>query len=159
MNNPAIFLQLIIFLIIGCSSPKTDLRFEEISVRKADSTLAALSKKNIDVEKIIAYYSDDAIVVIPGMPVIKGKAALRKMIEDAKDSIIGYWMTWQSSDINFSPDGKLAYLYRKNFAIIGRNVKLSGIYIHGRGYSIWRKETDDTWKCVVDISNEEPYEG
>ncbi|HEU5167862.1 MAG TPA: hypothetical protein VFU29_20095 [Chitinophagaceae bacterium] len=27
------------------------------------------------------------------------------------------------------------------------------IAIPGRGYSIWRKEADGNWKCVVDIFN------
>jgi ketosteroid isomerase-like protein len=28
--------------------------------------------------------------------------------------------------------------------------------LHYRGVSIWRRDADDQWRCVIDISNEEP---
>jgi ketosteroid isomerase-like protein len=30
------------------------------------------------------------------------------------------------------------------------------ITLHYRGISIWRQDADGQWRCVVDISNEEP---
>jgi len=118
---------------------------------KTDSTWAALAKESTDVNKIVSYWSDDAVVMAPGQPVVKGKEALRKMVEDSKN-ISGFSISWRSSNVQFSPDGKVAYMYGDNIITMNDSTgkKLS---IPGRAYTIWRKEADGSWKCVVDIWN------
>ena len=140
--------------ILSCNSPKVDLKSEEVAIMKADSTWAALAKESKDVEKIISYWSDDAIVVPPAQPAVKGKEALRKMVEDSKN-IPGFSITWKSTDIHFSPDGKLAYLYGENLVSMNDSTG-NKINMPGRGYTIWRKEANGSWKCVVDIWNNGP---
>src|SRR5258705_12888324 len=94
----ALFVSLI---IVSCNSTKIDLKAEEDAILKTDSTWAALAKDGKDVEKVISYWSDDAVVLPPGQPAVKGKDALRKMVEDSKN-IPGFSITWKSSDIHFS---------------------------------------------------------
>jgi len=31
------------------------------------------------------------------------------------------------------------------------------ITLHSRGISVWRLEADGQWRCVADVSNEEPF--
>ena len=121
---------------------------------KADSTWSALASELKDVDKIVSYWSDDAVLIPQGQPVIKGKEALRKFIEDSKN-IPGFSISWKSSDIHFSPDGKLAYMYGENLVSMNDSTG-NKISIPGRGYTIWRKEKDGNWKCVVDIFNNPP---
>jgi ketosteroid isomerase-like protein len=55
----------------------------------------------------------------------------------------------------FSPDGKLAYMRGKEeLTAPGPNGALATVHL--RGISIWRLDADRQWRCVVDISNEEP---
>jgi ketosteroid isomerase-like protein len=145
---------LVVFIVMVSCHSNIDLKAEEASIRKTDSTWAALAKEGGDVNKIVSYWSDDAVVLAPGQPAVKGKEALRKMVEDSKN-IPGFSITWKSSDIHFSPDGKMAYMSGENLMTINDSTgkKLS---MPGRGYTIWRKEADGIWKCVVDIWNNLP---
>ncbi|HET6996041.1 MAG TPA: DUF4440 domain-containing protein [Chitinophagaceae bacterium] len=151
MRNNLFFLLALCILIVACNNAKPDLKAEEAAIRKADSTWAILAKNGTDVERIISYWSDDAVVIAPGQPVVKGKEALRKMVEDSK-SIPGFSVTWRSTDIQLSPDGKMAYLSGQNLMTMN-NSEGTRISVPGRGYTIWRKQADGTWKCVVDIWN------
>ena len=141
--------------IAGCKQPEVDLEAEAASIKKADSAWAA-SVGSDDIDKIISYWSDDAVVLAPGQPEVKGKQALRKMVEDSK-KIPGFNLQWRSSDPHFSPDGKLAYMYAENVMTLGDSTGRK-IDIPGREYTIWRKESDGNWKCVVDIWNNPPQQ-
>ena len=155
MNTKLFSLLLLIsFIVHSCGEVKVDLKDEEAAIMKADSTWSALSSEGKDVDKIVSYWTDDAVVLPPGQPIVKGKEALRKFVEESF-KIPGFSISWKSSDIRFSPDGKLAYMYGENMTnmIDSTGNKIS---IPGRGYSIWRKGSDGKWKCVVDIFNNPP---
>ena len=147
-------LPVLIIVIVSCNQSTVDLKAEEAAIMKTDSTWAALAKESQDVDKIVSYWSDDAVVLAPGQPAVKGTEALRKMVEDSKN-IPGFSITWKSSDVHFSPDGKLAYMSGENLMTINDSTGKT-ISVPGRAYTIWRKGADGTWKCVVDIWNNPP---
>ena len=148
-------LILVVFVIaVGCNQSNVDLKAEEAAIMKTDSTWSAIAKESKDVEKIVSYWSDDAMVLAPGQPAVKGKEALRKFIEDSRQ-IPGFSITWKSSDVHFSPDGKMAYMSGENLMTMDDSTGKK-MTIPGRGYTIWRKEADGNWKCVVDIWNNPP---
>ena len=149
-----LFVSVVLFIIVSCNQSQVDLKAEEATIMKADSTWAALAKESKDADKIVSYWADDAVVLAPGQPMVKGKDALRKMVEDSKN-IPGFSITWKSSDIHFSPDGKLAYMSGENLMTMNDSTGKK-VSMPGRGYTIWRKESDGTWKCIVDIWNNAP---
>lgn len=145
---------LIAFVMLCCNQANVDLKAEEAALLKIDSTWSALATQSKDVEKIVSYWSDDAVVIPPGEPPVKGKDALRKMVGDMS-SIPGFSLSWRSTDVHFSPDGKIAYMYGENLFSMNDSTG-NKISIPGRGYTIWRKESNGDWKCVVDIWNNPP---
>ena len=112
MNTKLFFPVTISIFIIACNEAKVDLKAEEAVIMKTDSTCEAAAE-NKDVDKITSYWTDDAVVIPPGQPAVKGKEALRKFVEESM-KIPGFSISWKSSDIKFSPDGKLAYMYGEN---------------------------------------------
>jgi ketosteroid isomerase-like protein len=66
-----------------------------------------------DVERILEFWTDDAIVYPPGLPPILGKAALRSYVQWSL-AIPGFRITRTSSDARVSPDGQFAYLLCQN---------------------------------------------
>jgi ketosteroid isomerase-like protein len=152
--KPVVLFLLISIITASCNQPGIDHRADETAIRRTDSTWSALAKQGGDVNRIASYWADDAVVIAPGQPVVKGKEALKKMVADSKN-IPGFSISWKSSDIQFSPDGKLAYMSGENLMTMD---DLSGrrIDMPGRGYTIWRKESNGDWKCVVDIWNNPP---
>jgi len=150
-----LFFPLIISIVaFSCNQAKVDRTAEEATIMKIDSTWSALSAEGKDVDKIVSYFADDAVMLSPGQPAAKGKEALRKFVE-ASLKIPGFSISWKSSDIKFSPDAKLAYMYGENMMSMNDSTG-NKISIPGRGYSIWRKEPDGSWKCVVDVFNNPP---
>ena len=70
-------------------------------------------------------------------------------------AIPGFRVHWVSDKVSFSPDGRLAYMRSVNEMTLpgpaGTPVTLTG-----RAITVWRKEADGQWRCVVDIWNDPP---
>jgi ketosteroid isomerase-like protein len=106
-----------------------------------------------DVERILSYWTDDAIVMPPGFPSVVGKDALREYVENSLQ-IPGFQISWRSSDVKFSPDGNLAYMFSQN-EVLMNDQDSTPFTLKGRAVTIWRRETDGEWRCAVDIWNAE----
>jgi ketosteroid isomerase-like protein len=131
-----------------------NLDHERERLLQRDAEWALVSSEGRDVERILSYWTDDALVYPPGLPTMQGKAALRSYVEGAL-AIPGFRITWTTSDARLSPDGRLAYLVSTNAVTLpgpdGRPVTTSG-----RGLTVWRRELDGQWRCAIDIWNEGP---
>ena len=131
-----------------------DPNAERKELLKRDADWAALASRGADVETIVSYWTDDAIVLPPGQPAIKGRAALREYVLNSL-RMPGFSITWKTTDAVLSSDGNLAYLMGDN------RITLQGpggkpVTIVGRAVTIWRKESDGQWRCAIDIWNEPP---
>jgi ketosteroid isomerase-like protein len=143
-----------LFLLVGCSHRDFDPVAEQTKLLQRDKEWADLAYAGKDVEKIVSYWSDDALLIFPGQPVLKGKAAIRTYVL-ASLNTPGFKIHWVSEKPVFSPDGKLAYMRGTDeLTVPGPNG--TPITMHMRGISVWRIDSDAQWRCVVDISNEEP---
>jgi ketosteroid isomerase-like protein len=131
-----------------------NLERERQRVLEQDAEWAALSSKGQDVDRIVAFWTDDARVFAPGLPAFSGKAALRSYVEGAL-AIPGFHITWSTSEANLSPDGQLAYLLSTN-AVTMPGPGGQPVTTNGRAVTVWRREPDGNWRCAVDIWNDEP---
>jgi uncharacterized protein (TIGR02246 family) len=141
-------------LLVGCSHASFNAATEQASLLKRDAEWADAASSGKDVEKIISYWTDDALVVPPGQPVVAGKAAIRTFVADSL-KIPGFKIHWVSEKVSFSPDGQLAYMWGTTETTVpGPEGKL--MTLHGRGVTVWRREPDGQWRCAVDIWNDPP---
>jgi ketosteroid isomerase-like protein len=150
------YLLLILFglAVVGCSPRTFDSATEGQKLLRRDAEWAELATAGKDIEKIVSYWSDDAVLIFPGQPVLEGKAAIRAYVT-ASLNTPGFKIHWVSQTPVFSPDGKFAYMRGTDeLTVPGPNGTL--MTLHLRGISLWRFDPDGQWRCVVDISNEEP---
>jgi len=119
---------------------------------KRDAEWAALALEGRDVDAILSYWTDDAVVFAPGFQPIIGKVALRGYVENSF-RIPGFQISWKSSEVHFSPDLRLAYMFSEN-AVTMNQPDGTPLTTKGRGITIWRRESDGQWRCTVDIWNE-----
>jgi ketosteroid isomerase-like protein len=143
-----------ISLIGACGSPQFDAAAESRILLQRDAEWAQAASDGKDIEKIVSYWSDDAVVIPQGQPVAEGKAAIRDFVT-ASFQIPGFKIHWVSDKVSFSPDGKLAYMRS------GSKMTMTGpagtpISVPGRSITVWRMEPDGQWRCVVDIWNDPP---
>ena len=83
-----------------------DLVSEGTRLLQRDADWATVASEGSDLEGILSYWTDDAVVLAPGLPVVAGKDALRLYVQGSMQ-IPGFKITWTSTDVTFSPDGKL----------------------------------------------------
>jgi ketosteroid isomerase-like protein len=137
----------------ACSPRHFDADVEGPKLLHMDADWADLASEGKDLEKVISYWSDDATIFFPGQPIIKGKAAIRNYVSESFKTP-GFKIHWKSDKPVFSPDGKMAYMTGADEVTVPGPQGL--MTLHYRGVSIWRRDGDDQWRCVIDISNEEP---
>ena len=127
---------------------------EKERLLRRDAEWAEVASEGHDVDRILSYWTDDAVVLPPGLPPFVGKAALRQYVEGSM-RIPGFRITWESKDVALSPDGQLAYLFSRN-AVTVDGPGGAPMTTAGRAVTIWRLEPDGEWRCAVDIWNAEP---
>ena len=131
-----------------------NLKSEKARLLDLDAEWSRVASEGRDIERILEYWSDDAVVLPPGLPPVEGKAALREYVR-ASLQIPGFHISWTSTDVLFSPDGCLAYMFGRNSVTFagpdGRTTTTAG-----RVVTIWRQEPEGVWRCTVDIWNAEP---
>lgn len=141
-----------ILVLAGCATPPFNSVVEQQKLLQRDAEWAALASAGKDVEKTASYWSDDALIIPQGQPMIEGKAAIRAFVASSFQ-IPGFSIDWKSEKPVFSPDGKLAYMRGTNtMTVPGPNGTL--VTLPGRGITVWRLDPDGQWRCVVDIWND-----
>jgi ketosteroid isomerase-like protein len=143
-----------LFILVSCSRHAFDPVREQARLLQRDAEWADLASAGKDVDKIVSYWSDDAVLIFPGQPVLEGKRAIRAYVE-ASLKTPGFKIHWLSEKPVFSPDGQLAYM-RGTDQLTVPGPSGTTTTLHLRGISVWRWDADRQWRCVVDISNEEP---
>ena len=131
-----------------------DLALEKTKLLQRDAEWAALASEGRDVEAILSYWTDDAVVLPPGFPPVVGKNALREYILGSLQ-IPGFNIRWSSGNVAFSPDGNLAYMFSEN-SVTMDDADGKPVIRLGRAVTIWRREPDGEWRCAVDIWNSPP---
>jgi len=126
---------------------------EKERLLRRDAEWAEVATEGHDVDRILSYWTDDAVVLPPGLPSIIGKAALRQYVEGSM-RIPGFRITWESKDVALSSDGRLAYMFSRNAVTVG-TPDGAPTTTEGRAVTIWRLESDGEWRCAVDIWNTE----
>ena len=148
---------LVVVLILGVAGSRAmafDPATEEAKLLRRDAEWADLATKGKDIDKIVSYWTDDAVIIMPGQPIVEGKAAIRAYVASSFSNPI-FKIHWKSSKVTFSPDGKMAYMRGTNeMKLPGPNAPPTTLRL--RGITMWRLDSDGQWRCVVDIANEEP---
>jgi ketosteroid isomerase-like protein len=130
---------------------EVDLISERARLLRRDAEWSAVASEGRDVESILAYWTDDAVVLAPGLPAVVGKHALREYVQCSID-IPGFGISWTTTDVTLSADGTLAYMFSRN-AVTMNGPDGALVTTEGRAVTIWRRESDGEWRCAVDIWN------
>jgi ketosteroid isomerase-like protein len=142
-------------LSIGACAPKPttfDANAESAALLRRDADWANLATAGKDVDQIVSYWTDDAVVMEPGQPAVEGKAAIRAFVTSSLQTP-GFKIHWVSEKPTFSPDGKMAYMRGADEMTVP-GPKGEPVTVHLQGYSVWRKDADGQWRCAVDIATE-----
>jgi len=109
------------------------------------------SVKSGDVNRIVSFWTDDAIVMMPGEPIRRGKGEIAPFVEQSLKTP-GFSISWEPIEGTISKSGDIGYLIERERMTFpdGHGGIIQRI---GRGVTVWKKQPDDSWKMVVDTFN------
>jgi uncharacterized protein (TIGR02246 family) len=146
--------------LVGCaqqqapqSQPVVNLAEAEAAIRAADAQWLAAAKSR-DTEKTVAFWTDDASIMMPGAPPVTGKKAIKDYVAGAFASP-EFSISWATDKVVVSQSGDMAYstgVDQITFKGPGNKVLTQ----KNNGVAIWKKQADGSWKVVIDIATAEP---
>ncbi len=139
-----------VLVVAGCQ-PRGDVAAATHDLLRTDQAWAALSAADGPVDSIVAYWTADARVLLPGQPVLVGTAALRRMVAGTR-AVPGFHITWMPDSAVVSRSGDVGYTYGTN-RVTAPDARGLSHTVNGRYLTVWRREPKGRWRCAVDISN------
>jgi ketosteroid isomerase-like protein len=152
MGTTRISLALIVCLLLGlgtsCQENKIDQKAEGEALMELSREWSKAAESR-DIEKILAYWDDNALIISAGEPEIKGKQSIREMVEGSfQDS--SFSISWEPESVEISASGDMGYLLEKSTLSFMDSMGNANTQTF-RSVTIWKKQADGSWKNVVDI--------
>lgn len=149
-----LFTLLILVVLFGCKEKDIDTKAEGEKLMQISREWSK-SAATDNIEKTLSYWADDAVMMSSGQPTLKGKKAIREMVEGSS-KIPGFQISWEPLSVSVSKSGDMAYMIEKNQITMNDSLGKPGTK-YGTGVTIWRKEADGSWKNIVEVMNEAPH--
>ena len=142
---------------LASCGPRVDVEKERAAILKADKEWVTAASEGHDIERIVSFWADDAIVYPPGAPAVVGKEAIKQFVLKSFQTP-GFTIWWETDHVTVSRGGDLAYATGRNHFTFNDPVGKT-ITSYGKGVTVCRKDAAGTWKAVIDIWNEDPSPG
>jgi ketosteroid isomerase-like protein len=117
------------------------------AVEKADADWSAAAQSK-QPDAWLAFYADDAVVLPPNEAMATSKDEIRKSITDLL-ALPGLSVSWQTTKAEASRSGDLAYTYG-TYELTSNDARGNATTDHGKYSEVWKKQSDGSWKCIVD---------
>ncbi len=141
------------FLLSGCS--QTPAPAGRVADEAAIRELLADSQENFkarDFDKVMKFYSSDAVVLLPDRPMLKGteaiKAAMREAFGDPNVVV-----AVKPETVVVASSGDIAYGYGTGTSTITDPKTRSITTAQSKWVTVFRKQADGAWRAVADIYN------
>jgi uncharacterized protein (TIGR02246 family) len=108
-----------------------------------------------DLDKLLSHYTDDTVVVIPGVPVAKSaearRAAIKEMIADPAFTL----PTLDCQRVEVAKSGDFGFAYCSYTMTMTDPATKKPENDKGSVVEVYKKQTDESWKSVADIAASE----
>lgn len=115
----------------------------------ADKAFNAMAQREGMGKAFIAYSADDPTMIRPGNMPILGRSELL----DVFSRVPGSPLSWEPLKAEISESQDFGYTFGRYRVSEGGAIRNHGVYV-----TIWRKQTDGTWKFVLDSGGVTPGE-
>ncbi len=154
MRTVARVLLLPAFIAVSGCTAEIDIDAARSELLQTDQDWAAAAAAGTDIDLVASYWTDDAVIFAPEAPEIRGKDAIREFLAGTLE-IPGFAVSWEPSEVVIAPSGDFGYTTGPNrFTMPDAEGNL--VTTLGRYVTVWQKQADGAWKCVLDIWNNEP---
>lgn len=140
----------VLLTCIGCVSA-SDPSHVQSQIRELDAEWSRAAQAR-DVDRVLSFWSEDAAVFPPGSPPVVGKRAIREFVMKSFQTP-GFSIAWKTANVTVSRSGDLAYATGTN-RVTFNGSDGTQVAVDGKAVTVWRREGDGAWKCVIDIWND-----
>jgi len=123
---------------------------DEAALRTNDSEWSKAAGAK-DLDRSISHIADYSVMLAPNTPAATGKEAVRKSWSDMF-ALPGLVISWQPTKVEVAKSGDLGYT-QGTYEMTVNDAKGKPNTDRGKYLTIWRKQPDGTWKCIVDTFN------
>ena len=134
-------------LLCGCSAGGTSDEAEADRLMQT-SRLWSKAAASGDMDAVLAYFADDAVMITESQPPVRGKQAIRDYLA-ATSKIPGFRIEWEPLEGTVS--GDLGYLIERT-KVTTTGPQGTPVTQNLQALTVWRKQDDGNWKNVVDMA-------
>jgi uncharacterized protein (TIGR02246 family) len=153
MRNTRMILCSLAALGVAAYSQAAD-RSADVQALKDTETRWNREYASKDLEKLVAHYADNAVLMAPGMPPSSGRDQVRKTVKEMVDDP-ALSLTFQASRVEVSSSGDLGFTQGSYQIRMTDPASKQVIHYHGSYVTTYRKQPDGSWKAVADIASSE----
>lgn len=146
-TKPSIFGWCFVLLSLAfvSAAAAADPKIEQ-ALRDLDAQWSAAAAAK-DVDKIVSFYSDDAIVLPPNMAAVTTKDAIRALWKEEIENATS--VSWKATRVEVANSGDMAYV-SGTYEVTMKDTTGKPVTDHGKYLEVWEKKADGTWKCGAD---------
>jgi uncharacterized protein (TIGR02246 family) len=142
--------SLIALLVSACGSGNT--HDADVKAIKDIETQANQDWAAKDPDKIAAFYASDAVLMVPGMPAVTGKDAIKtSLTQMTTDPALA--LSFHAAKVEVAKSGDLGYTQGSYVLTVTDPTTKQVINDHGSYVTTYRKTADGSWKAVADIAS------
>ena len=132
------------------AAPPDTRAADEAALRNAHDNWAKAGQTKL-VAAWMVFYADDAVVLPPNDKLADNRQDIAKAIGDVL-ALPELAVDWHPAKVEAAGSGDLGYV-RGTYTLSFRNPKGETVSDRGKYLEVWRKQADDSWKCIVDTWN------
>lgn len=134
---------------IGCST--VDIEAEKANLLQTDIAFSETSLAKGSREAFHEYLDEEALMLPAGSQPISGREDIYSVISAGSNAVL----TWEPVMAEVSKSGDLGYTWGR-FKSMREGSEGAIKTEYGKYLNVWRKQSDGTWKVLVDIGNSNP---
>ncbi|MGB5171663.1 YybH family protein [Eudoraea sp.] len=147
MRNQISLLLLLLFVVQVAKGQSTNSKIEQEMLIRADKAWSHAAKTN-DMEKLWSFWEDEAIILMSVDVTLKGIDQIKRFTTQARTDP-NFEISWEVQGAEVSEKGEMGYTY--GIGKVQRTNEAGELIITTKPYlTVWKKQTDGTWKCKIE---------
>ena len=119
---------------------------------RARSRGVAAAEERLDVDAVMPFWAEDAVVHFAGAPPLVGRDSIRKMYADAFPKLKSF--RGETTDVHVSSSGDLAWETGRTFST--RAQPPDAPASSGKYLIVWRRDADGVWRIAACAATANP---
>jgi uncharacterized protein (TIGR02246 family) len=148
---PVLCATAVLGIFTGCSETSATNQDADIQALKDNEAQWNKDLAARDADKIVAHYTDDAVLMVSGMPAAEGKPAIQKAIRDmVADPTLS--LKFEASRIEVAKSGDMAYTHGNYTLAMTDPESKKMVNDKGTYITVYKKQSDGSWKAAQDAA-------